>query len=126
MHRESVPHQLTSYQRCGYHGFSTGLIICTLLREKKPMRYEDLKSNLTLCDGERKGGGEPCRGTLYKCKQCGSAGCKQSRDDLCSNQGFSVTGRCLKCEATGQMEAIDPGDYTPQQAWLNPPSQAAN
>lgn len=90
------------------------------------MQYADLKSNLTLCTGARKGGGEPCRGTLYQCKQCGGVGCKQSRDDLCSNQGFSVIGRCLKCGATGQMETIDPGDYTSQQAWLNPSSQAVN
>lgn len=90
------------------------------------MRYEDLKSNLTLCTGVRKGGGEPCRGTLYKCKQCGSVGCKQSRDDLCSSQGFSVVGRCLKCEAIGQMETVDPGDYTSQQAWLSGSQASAN
>ncbi|MDD5033949.1 MAG: hypothetical protein PHE55_04255 [Methylococcaceae bacterium] len=90
------------------------------------MRYDDLKANLTLCTGARKGGGEPCRGTLYKCKQCGGIGCRQSRDDLCSDQGFSVTGRCLKCEATGQMEIIAPGDYSPQQAWLNGPQPASN
>jgi hypothetical protein len=90
------------------------------------MRYDDLKSNLTLCDGERRGGGEPCRGTLYTCKLCGGVGCKQSRDDLCSKQGFSVLGRCLKCGAMGQLEVVDPGDYSPQQAWLNPSSQASN
>ena len=82
------------------------------------MRYETIKAELTLCDGARKGGGEPCRGTLYKCTACGAIGCKQSRDDLCSKQGFSVSGRCLKCEAIGKMETVDPGDYTPQQAWL--------
>jgi len=90
------------------------------------MHYEDLKSNLTLCDGERKGGGEPCRGTLYKCKECEGVGCKQSRDDLCSNQGFSVLGRCLKCGAMGQMEIIDPGDYSLQQAWLSGSQSSAN
>jgi hypothetical protein len=90
------------------------------------MRYEDLKSSLNLCKGERKGGGEPCRGTLYECKQCGSVGCRQSQDDLCSTQGFSVSGRCLKCSAIGQMELVPPGDYTPQQAWLNPTPVAAS
>lgn len=83
------------------------------------MRYEDLKGNLTLCDGTRKGGGEACRGSLYRCKQCGSIGCKQSRNDLCSNQGFSVVGQCLKCGAAGQLELIAAGDYTSQQAWLS-------
>lgn len=90
------------------------------------MRYEDLKTPLKLCGGARKGGGEACRGTLHKCNACGAIGCRQSRDDLCSEQGFSVTGRCLKCGATGQMEALDAGDYTTQQAWLNPGSEAVN
>jgi hypothetical protein len=84
------------------------------------MRYENLKADLNLCTGARKGGGEPCRGTLFKCKQCGTVGCRQSRADLCSNQVFSVTGKCNKCNSVGQMEAVAPGDYTPQQAWLNP------
>lgn len=83
------------------------------------MRYEDLKTNLTLCEGTRKGGSEACRGSLYKCKQCGGVGCKQSRHDLCSNQGFSVLGHCLRCGATNHMELIAAGDYTPQQAWLS-------
>jgi hypothetical protein len=88
------------------------------------MRYEELKGNLNLCAGTRKGGGEPCRGTLYQCKQCGSVGCKQSQDGLCSSQAFTVIGHCLKCSAAGHMEIVPPGDYTPQQAWLNPSAPA--
>lgn len=83
------------------------------------MRYEDLKNDLTLCGGARKGSGAPCRGTLYRCEQCGHIGCKQSRDEMCSNQGFNGVGRCLKCEAANRMETIAPGDYTTQQAWLS-------
>lgn len=83
------------------------------------MTYEAIKSELNLCTGARKGGGEPCRGTLYTCKACGASGCKQSRDDLCSKQGFSVLDHCLKCGAVGQAEAIAAGDYKPQQAWLS-------
>lgn len=88
------------------------------------MRYEHLKSDLNLCTGTRKGGGESCRGTLYRCQQCGSTGCRQSRDDLCSSQGFSVLGRCLKCQATGRMVPIPAGDYATQQAWLGGPRPA--
>jgi hypothetical protein len=90
------------------------------------MRYEDLKSDLTLCDGTRKGGADSCRGTLYNCKQCGAVGCKQSREDLCSHQGFNVLGHCLKCRAAGQMEAIPAGDYAPQQAWLSGSQSSAS
>ncbi len=90
------------------------------------MRYEELKTPLKLCTGERKGGRQPCHGTLHQCKACGAIGCRQTRDDLCSEQGFSVTGRCLKCGATGQMETLDAGDYTTQQNWHAPPTQAAN
>jgi hypothetical protein len=30
----------------------------------------------------------------------------QNKDDACSNQGFTVLGRCYKCGATGQLEAL--------------------
>lgn len=83
------------------------------------MRYEDLKGKLGLWRGTRKGGGESCLGTLYKCQQCGAVGCKQSRNDLCWKLRFSVLGHCLKRRPAGQMEAIAAGDYTPQQAWLS-------
>ncbi|WP_139557886.1 hypothetical protein [Methylotetracoccus oryzae] len=82
------------------------------------MRYEELKGNLTLCSGTRKGSADTCRGTLHRCGNCGTEGCKQSHADSCSNQAFNVLGHCLKCQATNRMETLAPGDYTPQQAWL--------
>ncbi len=90
------------------------------------MGYEKLKSTLSLCDGARKGSGAPCRGTLYRCRQCGGVGCRQSREELCSNQAFDAVDRCLKCGASGQMETLPPGDYRPQQAWLHPPVPGAD
>lgn len=90
------------------------------------MRYEELKTPLKLCTGTRKGGEQQCSGTLHKCKACGHVGCRQSRPDLCSEQGFDVLGKCLKCGAAGQMEALDAGDYSTQQAWLHPESGTVN
>jgi hypothetical protein len=90
------------------------------------MRYDELKVDLTLCTGTRKGSGDACRGTLFKCGHCGSIGCRQTRPDLCSNQGFSVLGHCEKCHAVGSMETIEPGDYTPQQSWLSGSGSAAD
>ncbi|UZR27304.1 hypothetical protein [Methylococcus mesophilus] len=83
------------------------------------MTYQVIKSALKLCTGARKSSGEPCNGTLYTCKACGATGCKQSRDDLCSDQAFNVLEHCLKCGAIGQIEPVAAGDYRPQQAWLN-------
>lgn len=69
------------------------------------MGYETLKAEMNLCAGERAGYGFACRGTLYKCT-CGNVGCKQTKDGGCTNQGFTVLGRCLKCGAIGQLEAL--------------------
>lgn len=88
-------------------------------------RYEELKAPLKLCTGTRKGGGQQCSGTLHRCKACGGTGCRQTRPDLCSEQGFDAVGKCLKCGATGQMETLAAGDYTTQQNWHTPEAQAA-
>jgi hypothetical protein len=89
------------------------------------MRYEELKTPLKLCTGARKGGGQQCSGTLHKCGACGAIGCKQNREDMCSEQVFNVLGGCLKCGATGKMETLPPGDYKTQQKWHNPPTAAS-
>lgn len=65
------------------------------------MRYEEITAGQALCDGRRKGYGLACRGTLHRCVACDHTGCKQTYDDMCSNQGFKVTGHCLKCGNRG-------------------------
>ena len=52
------------------------------------------------CDGTRNGYQLLCNGSLYKCV-CGHVGCKQSKDGMCSKQGFSVLGKCTACGETG-------------------------
>ncbi len=69
------------------------------------MRYEEITANQTVCTGTRVGYNSPCRGTLYKCV-CGNVGCKQTQDHACSEQGFSIIGRCYKCDAIGKNEAV--------------------
>lgn len=59
------------------------------------------------CDGARKGYALKCNGSLYRCA-CGQVGCKQTQDDGCSKQGFTVTGRCLACGVTGKFELVAP------------------
>ncbi len=59
------------------------------------------------CDGARSGFKLLCNGSLYKCV-CGATGCKQSKLDMCSNQGFDMMGKCLKCGAVGQSELVAP------------------
>lgn len=69
--------------------------------------YAEIKQDMTLCDGARKGGfAFPCRGQLYKCTQCGNQGCRQHKLDACTGQAFDVAFRCLKCGALGQQEAV--------------------
>ena len=72
------------------------------------MRYEELKGNLTLCSGTRKGSADTCRGTLHRCGNCGAEGCKQNKPEICTGQAFSVFNECLKCGAKGQMELVAP------------------
>lgn len=84
--------------------------------------YENIKTGLALCDGERKGGYSfICRGQVYVCKSCGNTGCRQTKEDACSKQAFSVSFKCLKCGAVGQPETATL-DYTQTQAWLHPES----
>jgi hypothetical protein len=59
------------------------------------------------CDGTRNGYKLLCNGSLYKCA-CGHVGCKQTKDNVCSKQGFSVLGRCVNCGASGKYELIAP------------------
>jgi len=59
------------------------------------------------CDGTRNGYQLLCNGSLYKCV-CGHIGCKQSKDDLCSKQGYSVLGKCTACGATGEYTLLAP------------------
>lgn len=62
------------------------------------MQYEQMKSTLNLCTGTRQlGYSAPCHGTLYKCTSCGHTGCKQTKDNACSGQGFSMLGKCYAC-----------------------------
>lgn len=69
--------------------------------------YGELKQDMALCAGARKGGfAFPCRGQLYKCAHCGNQGCRQTRVDTCSCQGFDVSFRCLKCVAVGQQATV--------------------
>ncbi|TXG76461.1 MAG: hypothetical protein E6R11_07980 [Rhodocyclaceae bacterium] len=69
------------------------------------MSYNTLKASETLCRGARAVSRMQCNGTLYKCV-CGAVGCKQTCDDMCSNQGFDVKGRCCACGAFGKMEVV--------------------
>lgn len=57
------------------------------------------------CDGVRTGFSLRCNGSRYRCA-CGAEGCKQNKLDLCSSQGFDVSGKCLKCGAVGQYELL--------------------
>ena len=59
------------------------------------------------CDGARNGYSLLCNGSLYRCA-CGNVGCRQTKDAMCSKQGFSVLGRCVQCGAFGKAELIAP------------------
>jgi len=59
------------------------------------------------CDGTRNGYQLLCNGSLYKCV-CGHVGCKQSKDGMCSKQGFSVLGKCTACGESGKAELVAP------------------
>ena len=59
------------------------------------------------CDGTRAGYKLLCNGSLYKCV-CGHVGCKQSKDNQCDKQGFSVLGKCVACGAVGKYELVAP------------------
>lgn len=61
---------------------------------------------MALCTGERKTNRLQCNGTLYKCTECGHEGCEQSKEHGCSNQGFSVLGKCTKCGAVGKRSVL--------------------
>lgn len=59
------------------------------------------------CDGARRGYDLLCNGSLYRCA-CGNVGCRQSKDGMCSKQGFSVLGRCIACGEFGKSELLAP------------------
>jgi len=60
----------------------------------------------TRCEGVRKGASLRCNGSLYRCTQCDAVGCTQSKLATCSNQGFDVSEKCLKCGAAGKRELL--------------------
>jgi len=60
---------------------------------------------MALCTGARNTNQMQCNGTLYRCS-CGAEGCKQTYPDGCSDQGFDVYGKCLKCGLIGKYLAI--------------------
>jgi len=70
---------------------------------------------MALCEGERKPSGLKCYGTVWKCKACGSTGCMQNKEELCSHQGFNALQRCLKCGAVGQMEMLPNEERAPRK-----------
>jgi hypothetical protein len=58
------------------------------------------------CDGKRHGCSLRCNGSLYRCTKCAAVGCTQNKPELCSNQAFDVSERCVTCGATGARELI--------------------
>lgn len=60
---------------------------------------------MAICPGRRKDN-KKCNSVLYRCKKCGNVGCKQSRPGECSNQGFTLSGQCLKCGTYGKSETF--------------------
>jgi len=69
---------------------------------------------LALCEGKRKGSyNDSCRGTMFEC-ECGAKGCQQTKEDMCSNQGFTMTGKCNKCGVSNKFKALTIGSYINQ------------
>jgi hypothetical protein len=88
--------------------------------------YEKLKSDMSICDGERVGGyAIPCRGQLYRCLACGAVGCRQTKDHACSKQGFDVSFKCYGCGVAGQYEAVASG-HTQSKSAASSPERIAN
>lgn len=58
------------------------------------------------CNGARLGFSLRCNGTVYRCVHCGATGCTQSKVGTCSEQGFDVSTKCLKCGTVGRREMI--------------------
>jgi hypothetical protein len=80
-------------------------------------RYDNLKNDMSICDGERIGGyASACRGQLYRCTGCGAVGCRQARDHACTKQGFSVAFKCYACGAIGKEEAVTSGHAASKSA----------
>ncbi len=82
-------------------------------------RYEFLKDDMTLCDGERRGG-FPCRGQLYRCSECGNVGCRQNKDLVCTKQGFDLDFKCYACGAKAKAELIASGHQKSKSAAGSP------
>lgn len=60
---------------------------------------------MAVCQGRQKTR-NLCGMSLFRCKKCGSVGCKQPGDHQCTNQAFTGTGRCYKCGSMGQYETF--------------------
>jgi hypothetical protein len=88
--------------------------------------YEKLKSDMSLCDGERTSGyASACRGQVYRCTACGATGCRQGKEHACSKQGFNVAYKCYACGALGQQEAVASGHAASKSA-ASTPERLAN
>ncbi len=62
----------------------------------------------TRCDGARAGFSLRCNASLYRCTHCGATGCTQNKPGICSNQGFGVDEKCVKCGSVGKRELLAP------------------
>lgn len=80
-------------------------------------RYEFLKDDMTLCDGERLGG-FPCRAQLYRCTECGNVGCW--KDLVCTKQGFNPDFKRYACGAKAKTELIASGHQKSKSAAGSP------
>lgn len=67
------------------------------------LAYDQLKTDLPLCTGTRKGG-QQCNGTVHVCGQCGARGCKQNQG-TCTGQAFDVLDKCITCGAHAMQPA---------------------
>lgn len=83
--------------------------------------YDSLKDDMTLCDGERIGGyASACRGHLYRCTACGAVGCRQTKEQACTKQGFNVAFKCYACGAIGHTEVLESGHAASKSAPSTP------
>lgn len=83
--------------------------------------YQKLKDDMTVCDGDRLGGyASRCNGQLYKCTACGATGCRQTKEQSCSKQGFNVAFKCYTCGAIGKHEELGSGHAASKSAPSTP------
>ena len=61
---------------------------------------------MAICIGKHKTRTGRCGSILYRCRKCANVGCMQSATQQCTNQGFTGTSICLKCNTSGQKEPL--------------------